>query len=155
MYRMRSTQRAEYPISLSYQDETWTKVPSSTLVRARSTVTSGVVEAQVGVRVSRTPATRLSAGLVHVTVMLIVDVTVARGDTGGRSLGAVVTDVAPFGPAANAGIEPGDVVLSVQNTDVRNAADAKRALDAIPSGRLARIVVWSQGAEVLRQVRKR
>ncbi|HVT49208.1 MAG TPA: trypsin-like peptidase domain-containing protein [Vicinamibacterales bacterium] len=69
--------------------------------------------------------------------------------------GAVVTDVAPFGPAANAGIEPGDVVLSVQNTDVRNAADAKRALDAIPSGRLARIVVWSQGAEVLRQVRKR
>jgi serine protease Do len=69
--------------------------------------------------------------------------------------GAVVTDVAAFGPAANAGIEPGDVILSVQSTAVRNANDATRALDAIPSGRLARIVVWHQGQEVLVQVRKR
>jgi serine protease Do len=75
--------------------------------------------------------------------------------------GAVVTDVTAFGPAANVGIRPGDVILSVQSTDVRNANDATRALDAIPSGRLARIVIWQQGRqgqpaqEVLVQVRKR
>jgi serine protease Do len=73
--------------------------------------------------------------------------------------GAVVTDVAPFGPAANAGIEPGDVILSVQGDDIQSAAEATQALEAIPSGRLARIVVWHQapsgGQETLVQVRKR
>ena len=38
MYASRSTQRAEYPISLSYQDETWMKVPSMTFVDSASTV---------------------------------------------------------------------------------------------------------------------
>jgi serine protease Do len=69
--------------------------------------------------------------------------------------GALITEVAPFGPAANAGLEPGDVILSIQGDEISSAAEAGRALEAIPSGRLARIVVWKDGQEQLRQVRKR
>ena len=38
MWSIRSTQRMEYPISLSYHDETCTSVPSTTLVLKASTV---------------------------------------------------------------------------------------------------------------------
>ena len=38
MYRNRSTQRAEYPISLSYQEVTFTSVPFTTLVDKASMV---------------------------------------------------------------------------------------------------------------------
>ena len=38
MNRIRSTHRAEYPISLSYHEDTWIRVPSTTWVDNRSTV---------------------------------------------------------------------------------------------------------------------
>jgi len=69
--------------------------------------------------------------------------------------GAVVVDVQPFGAAGQSGIGAGDVILSVQGVDVKNADAVSAALDAVPSGRSARIVVWRQGEEVLVPVRKR
>ena len=74
--------------------------------------------------------------------------------------GAVVTEVNPVGPAAQAGVQPGDVLLSVQGQSVRSVEDVTRALAAVPDGRTARVVLWgarrgSSPQEVLVQIRKR
>jgi Do/DeqQ family serine protease len=44
--------------------------------------------------------------------------------------GLVVTDVDPTGPAAEAGIDQGDVILEINRKAVNNVADAKAAIDA-------------------------
>jgi serine protease Do len=69
--------------------------------------------------------------------------------------GAVVTSVTPFGPAAQAQLQEGDVILSIQGQPIRTAAEASRALESVVAGRLARLVVWSNGQERLVQIRKR
>jgi serine protease Do len=70
----------------------------------------------------------------------------------GRS-GALVTEVDPGGPSAGA-LQPGDVILSVNRAPVGGAADASRALQAVPAGRFAQIIVWRQGGEVFVTIRK-
>jgi serine protease Do len=81
-----------------------------------------------------------------------LDVPAGRG-------GAIVSQVTPFTPAGEAGLAPGDVILSVQGEAVRNVGDATRLLTAVPSGVRARVVVWSvirgQGQERLVLIRKR
>jgi serine protease Do len=68
--------------------------------------------------------------------------------------GALISDVDPDGPAAQAGIKPGDVILSVNRKPVSNATDAARELQAIPSGRIAQILLWRQDAEIFLTVKK-
>ena len=55
--------------------------------------------------------------------------------------GAVIADVEPDGPAAGR-LRPGDVILSVNRKPVSSAADAARALQLVPSGRIAQILIW-------------
>jgi len=55
--------------------------------------------------------------------------------------GAVITDVDPDGPSAGR-LQNGDVIMSVNRRSVSGAADAARALQQIPSGRIAQILVW-------------
>jgi serine protease Do len=73
--------------------------------------------------------------------------------------GALVTTVVPYGPAAEAGIEEDDVVVSVMGSPVRNPADITSALGRLPAGRVARMILWravdGEGEEVLVQIRKR
>ena len=73
--------------------------------------------------------------------------------------GAIVVEVTPFGPAADADIRPGDVILSLQGTPIRNADQAVEALAAVETGRTARVIVWrfssGQGQERLLLLRKR
>ena len=78
----------------------------------------------------------------------------------GVTAGAVVADITPSGPAAQGGLQPGDVILRVNSAPVRSVDQVSEALDAVPSGRLARVVVWRvdsqrRGNETLVQVRKR
>jgi serine protease Do len=74
--------------------------------------------------------------------------------------GAVVSSVTPFGPAANAGLETGDVILSVQGQAVRSADEVSAALKRLASGRTVRMIVWrfspeqGRGQEILFTVRK-
>jgi S1-C subfamily serine protease len=81
-----------------------------------------------------------------------LDVPAGRG-------GAIVSDVTPYTPAGQAGLAPGDVILSVQGDAVRNVEDVTRLLTAVPSGVTARVVVWrvvrGQGGEHLVLIRKR
>jgi serine protease Do len=71
----------------------------------------------------------------------------------GRS-GALISDVDPDGPAAQSGLRTGDVILSINRKPVSNATDAARELQAIPSGRIAQILLWRGDAEIFVTVKK-
>jgi serine protease Do len=69
--------------------------------------------------------------------------------------GAVVSDVDAGGAAQQAGIQPGDVILQINGQTVSSVDQVGKALDAVPAGRTARIIVFRGGREVLTLVRKR
>jgi serine protease Do len=69
--------------------------------------------------------------------------------------GALVSDVDPSGQAAQAGLRAGDVIVDINDQKVTSVDQASKALDAITSGRNARIVVFRGGREVLVMIRKR
>jgi serine protease Do len=69
--------------------------------------------------------------------------------------GALVSDVEATGQAAQAGLRPGDVIVDINDQKVTNVDQASKALDAVASGRNARIVVFRGGREVLVMIRKR
>ncbi|MBX3733305.1 MAG: DegQ family serine endoprotease [Verrucomicrobiae bacterium] len=58
--------------------------------------------------------------------------------------GAVITEVAPDSAAAEAGLQPGDVVLEINRTEVKDAGDAVR-LTEDPEDRTTLLKVWSRG----------
>jgi len=84
--------------------------------------------------------------------------SVARqaGVPGGKG-GAVVSDVSPLGSAARGGVVPGDVILSVNDKDVSSVGDVTKALESVPAGRTARVLVWrsQEKSEEFLTLRKR
>ncbi|GAB6846559.1 DegQ family serine endoprotease [Paraburkholderia sp. A1RI_3L] len=56
--------------------------------------------------------------------------------------GALVSSVDPGGPAAKAGLQPGDVILSVNGTPVTDSADLPSQIAGIKPGTKADIQVW-------------
>jgi serine protease Do len=68
--------------------------------------------------------------------------------------GALVTDVAPGSAAAQGGLRRFDVITQVNGQPVTSASDASRKLQAIASGRLARILVLRGGQELGLAIRK-
>ena len=69
--------------------------------------------------------------------------------------GSVVSDLDPRGAAAQGGMAPGDIILSVNGRAVTSADDTIKSLESIPSGRSARVVVWRSGSEQLVTIRKK
>jgi serine protease Do len=69
--------------------------------------------------------------------------------------GAVITNVEQFSPAAQAGAAPGDVILAVNGQAVSTVNEVDAALDAVPNGRTARLLMWRGGREVLVRIVKR
>jgi serine protease Do len=72
---------------------------------------------------------------------------------------AIISDVTPFGPAANSAILPNDVILEVQGTPVKSVDEVNALIDKVPSGGTARVVVWrfsrGTGQEVFVPIRRR
>jgi serine protease Do len=62
----------------------------------------------------------------------VADITpqLARGHRLARDHGVVVTDVEPDGAAAEAGIQPGDIVREVDRAPVESSADLRKALQS-------------------------
>ena len=68
--------------------------------------------------------------------------------------GAIITEVDPSSPAAENGLRRFDVITQINGQPVQSAADASKKLQAIPSGRLARILVMRNGQEFGFAIRK-
>ena len=64
--------------------------------------------------------------------------------------GAVVEKVAPGSPADNAGLQPGDVIESVNRKATPNASAVKDALSSITNGDSVMLRVWSNGGSTFR-----
>ena len=68
--------------------------------------------------------------------------------------GAVVVDVERGGSAEGGGVQPGDVIVSVNRVEVGGAADAILELNAVESGRTAFLLVQRSTTRVFLQVLK-
>jgi serine protease Do len=64
----------------------------------------------------------------------------------GDTKGAVVTEVEPFGPASDAGIRQGDVIVQVQNAPVKSAEELRRELGKQDLEKGVRVIVLSGGS---------
>src|SRR6201987_3095667 len=64
--------------------------------------------------------------------------------------GAVVERVLPGSPADNAGLRPGDVIVSVDRHETTSVGDVQKALASVPKGQDALLLVWSNGGNTFR-----
>jgi serine protease Do len=64
--------------------------------------------------------------------------------------GAVVERVLPGSSADNAGLQQGDVIVSVNRKPVQSASDVQQALASVSKGQDALILVWSSGGNSFR-----
>jgi S1-C subfamily serine protease len=69
-------------------------------------------------------------GRLGIVVEPLTPQTAERYGLRGQTQGVIVTDVDPDGPAAEAGIRPGDVIREVNRQPVRNTADLESAVRA-------------------------
>ena len=64
--------------------------------------------------------------------------------------GAVIQRVQPGSPAEEAGLQPGDVIQSVDRKPTPTAADVQKALSSVPKGQDAMVLVWGNGGSTFR-----
>jgi len=64
--------------------------------------------------------------------------------------GAVVQRVQPGSPAEDAGLQPGNVIESVNRQQTPTAADVQKALGNVPKGQDAMVLVWANGGSSFR-----
>ena len=64
----------------------------------------------------------------------------------GRPRGAYVRNVELSGPAANGGVEPGDVILNFNGRDIAKSTDLPRVVGDTKPGTSAMVQVWRKGA---------
>jgi serine protease Do len=64
--------------------------------------------------------------------------------------GAVIEQVQPGSSADNAGLQQGDIILEVNRHKVQSASDVQQALQSVPKGQDALVLVWSNGGNSFR-----
>jgi serine protease Do len=64
--------------------------------------------------------------------------------------GAVIERVQPGSPSDDAGLQPGQVIVSVNRQQTPNAAEVKKALTSIPKGQDALVLIWANGGNTFR-----
>ncbi len=58
--------------------------------------------------------------------------------------------VQPGSSADDAGLQRGDVIVQVNRKDVQSAAEVRQALESVPKGQDALLLVWSNGGSTFR-----
>jgi len=89
---------------------------------------------------------KISRGWIGVTIQTL-DENGAKALGLPNDKGALIGDVLAGNPAAEAGMKPGDVILSVNGEKIENSGDLSRKIAAIKPGEKAKIVVWRNGSE--------
>lgn len=69
----------------------------------------------------------------------------ARSFGFGQGDGVLVNDVIPGGPAAAAGLRPGDIVHRLEGREVRDMSAFRTAIAQTPPGHRVRLTVWRSG----------
>jgi serine protease Do len=64
----------------------------------------------------------------------------------GRPRGVLVRGLDPSAPAAQSGIEVGDVILKINEKDIERGADLTRTVSEVRPGTRVRLVIWHKGA---------
>lgn len=78
----------------------------------------------------------------------IQEVNQSLADTFGlkKPAGALVSSVEKGSPAAQAGLEPGDVILGVNGREISNPGDLPALIAGMTAGETAKLQVWRKGA---------
>ena len=63
-----------------------------------------------------------------------------------QASGALVNSVEKDGPAAKAGVQPGDIILKVEGRDVHSSNDLPRIITAIRPGTKVTLNIWRKGS---------
>jgi serine protease Do len=75
----------------------------------------------------------------------VVELTSEQREALEVSKGGVLVKNVASGPAKNAGIQPGDVILRIQGTVIRNVADFDKAVSHLPVGKSLALLVQRRG----------
>lgn len=75
-----------------------------------------------------------------------------RTTRGGADAGVVVQEVKPSSPAAEAGLQPGDVITQLGFTDIKSVADYNKVVKALPKNEPQAVRFYRQNRPVFRSV---
>jgi serine protease Do len=87
---------------------------------------------------------KITRGYIGATVQDLSEEMAGSWGLGGRK-GAVVAELKPGGPAARAGLEPGDVVVSVNGHDVASASELTREVAKVQAGGTLKLDLFRNG----------
>ena len=63
----------------------------------------------------------------------------------GKARGVLIRGLDPNAPAAQSGIEVGDVILKINDKDIEKGADLTRTVSEVKPGTKVRLLVWHKG----------
>ena len=93
---------------------------------------------------SKLAETKTEGGMLGIAVESLSEAERQSNDLKGDQ-GVIVREVMADRPAKQAGLKPGDIILSVNNTNIRSADDLKAAVKAAPSDRPLAMLVIQDG----------
>jgi serine protease Do len=87
---------------------------------------------------------KITRGYIGATVQDLSDEMASSWGLNGRK-GAVVAELKPGGPAAHAGVQPGDVVVAVNGHDVASASELTREVAKVQAGGALKLDIFRNG----------
>ncbi len=94
---------------------------------------------------------RTKRGWLGVRIQMVTD-DVAESLGLSKSHGAIVGKVTPNGPAANGGIEPGDIILEFDGKEIGDKTRLSRVVGETEVGKKVKVKIWRKGKEITTEV---
>lgn len=89
---------------------------------------------------------RIVRGRIGVTITEMTKELADSIGMSGRKTGVLVRAVDPNAPAAQSGIEVGDVILKINEKEIEKGSDLTRTISDMKPGNRAKLTVWRKGA---------